>query len=295
MSILNINYVSADVKIKYKIQNEVITNFDIIKESRYLVALNNQLTNLNEKKLIDLAEKSIIKEKIKKITLQGIYILDQKDPYLDEVIKNIYLRMDIGSLKKFNERLSDLGLDYQFVKKKIEIEVRWNDLIYSRYNDKVKIKRENLVKKINKLKDTEIKEYFISEILFEKNSENTVDQIFKKITESIKEIGFSNTANLYSIADSSKTGGKVGWIKENNLSKLLFEKLEKINKGEFTEPTQVGNNFLILKIDDIKIDKILIDEEKELKNMIEFERNKQLSQFSQIFYNKVKSNIIIDG
>ena len=295
MSILNINYVSADVKIKYKIQNEVITNFDIIKESRYLVALNNQLTNLNEKKLIDLAEKSIIKEKIKKITLQGIYILDQKDPYLDEVIKNIYLRMDIGSLKKFNERLSDLGLDYQFVKKKIEIEVRWNDLIYSRYNDKVKIKRENLVKKINKLKDTEIKEYLISEILFEKNSENTVDQIFKKITESIKEIGFSNTANLYSIADSSKTGGKVGWIKENNLSKLLFEKLEKINKGEFTEPTQVGNNFLILKIDDIKIDKILIDEEKELKNMIEFERNKQLSQFSQIFYNKVKSNIIIDG
>ena len=295
LSILNINYVSADVKIKYKIQNEVITNFDIIKESRYLVALNNQLTNLNEKKLIDLAEKSIIKEKIKKITLQGIYILDQKDPYLDEVIKNIYLRMDIGSLKKFNERLSDLGLDYQFVKKKIEIEVRWNDLIYSRYNDKVKIKRENLVKKINKLKDTEIKEYFISEILFEKNSENTVDQIFKKITESIKEIGFSNTANLYSIADSSKTGGKVGWIKENNLSKLLLEKLEKINKGEFTEPTQVGNNFLILKIDDIKIDKILIDEEKELKNMIEFERNKQLSQFSQIFYNKVKSNIIIDG
>ena len=295
MSILNINYVSADVKIKYKIQNEVITNFDIIKESRYLVALNNQLTNLNEKKLIDLAEKSIIKEKIKKITLQGIYILDQKDPYLDEVIKKIYLRMDIGSLKKFNERLSDLGLDYQFVKKKIEIEVRWNDLIYSRYNDKVKIKRENLVKKINKLKDTEIKEYFISEILFEKNSENTVDQIFKKITESIKEIGFSNTANLYSIADSSKTGGKVGWIKENNLSKLLLEKLEKINKGEFTEPTQVGNNFLILKIDDIKIDKILIDEEKELKNMIEFERNKQLSQFSQIFYNKVKSNIIIDG
>ena len=295
LSILNINYVSADVKIKYKIQNEVITNFDIIKESRYLVALNNQLTNLNEKKLIDLAEKSIIKEKIKKITLQGIYILDQKDPYLDEVIKNIYLRMDIGSLKKFNERLSDLGLDYQFVKKKIEIEVRWNDLIYSRYNDKVKIKRENLVKKINKLKDTEIKEYFISEILFEKNSEKTVDQIFKKITESIKEIGFSNTANLYSIADSSKTGGKVGWIKENNLSKILFEKLEKINKGEFTEPTQVGNNFLILKIDDIKIDKILIDEEKELKNMIEFERNKQLSQFSQIFYNKVKSNIIIDG
>ena len=88
---------------------------------------------------------------------------------------------------------------------------------------------------------------------------------------------------------------RLGGLKENNLSKFLSEKLEKINIGEFTSPTQVGNNFLILKIDDIKTNKILINKDKELKNMIEFERNKQLSQFSQIFYNKVKSNIIIDG
>ena len=285
----------ANFKIKYKIQNEIITNIDINKEARYLIALNDQLNNLDKKKLINLAEKSIIKEKIKKITLQDIYNLDQRDPYLDDVIKNIYSRMNITNLEEFKERLKSLDLNYQFVKKKIEIEVRWNDLIYSRYNDKVKINKENFVKKINKLEDTEIKEYFISEILFEKKLENTVEQTYEKISESIKEIGFSNTANLYSIADSSKTGGKVGWVKENNLSKFLLEKLEKINIGEFTSPTQVGNNFLILKIDDIKTNKILIDKDKELKNMIEFERNKQLSQFSQIFYNKVKSNIIIDG
>ena len=285
----------ANFKIKYKIQNEIITNIDINKEARYLIALNDQLNNLDKKKLINLAEKSIIKEKIKKITLQDIYNLDQRDPYLDDVIKNIYSRMNITNLEEFKERLKSLDLNYQFVKKKIEIEVRWNDLIYSRYNDKVKINKENFVKKINKLEDTEIKEYFISEILFEKKLENTVEQTYEKISESIKEIGFSNTANLYSIADSSKTGGKVGWVKENNLSKFLSEKLEKINIGEFTSPTQVGNNFLILKIDDIKTNKILINKDKELKNMIEFERNKQLSQFSQIFYNKVKSNIIIDG
>ena len=110
--------------------------------------------------------------------------------------------------------------------------------------------------------------------MFEKKPDNSVEQIYQKISESIKEIGFSNTANLYSIADSSKTGGKVGWVKENNLSKFLLEKLEKISIGEFTVPTQVGNNFLILKIDDIKTNKITIDEEAELKNMIEFERNK---------------------
>ena len=285
----------ANFEIRYKIQDEIITNIDIDKEVRYLRALNDQLNNLDKKKLIELAEKSIIKEKIKKITLQDFYKLNQKDPYLDVVIKNIYSRMNITNLEEFKEKLKNLDLDYLFVKKKIEIEVRWNDLIYSRYNDKIKIRKENFIKKINELKDTEIKEYLISEILFEKKPDNTLDQTYIQISDSIKEIGFSNTANLYSIADSSKTGGKVGWVKENNLSKFLLEKLEKINIGEFTDPTQVGNNFLILKIDDIKTNKILIDKEKELKAMIEFEKNKQLSQFSQIFYNKVKSNIIIDG
>lgn len=294
-SIFNITSVSANVEIKYKIQDEIITNIDIDKEARYLIALNNQLNNLDKIKLNNLAEKSIIKEKIKKITLEKIYILNQKDPYIDNVIKDIYLGMKIQSLEEFKERLDSLNLNYQFIKKKIEIEVRWNDLIYSRYKDKVNIKKDELVKKINELEDREIKEYLISEILFEKKPDSTVKEIFEKISGSIKEIGFSNTANLYSISDSSKTGGKIGWVKESNLSKLLVEQLEKINVNEFTEPTQVGNNFLILKIDEIRISKLKIDKEKELKNMINFERTKQLSKFSQIFYNKVKSNIIVDG
>ena len=107
----------ANFEIKYKIQNEIITNIDIDKEARYLIALNDQLNNLDKKKLINLAEKSIIKEKIKKITLQDIYNLNQRDPYLDDVIKNIYSRMNITNLEEFKERLKSLDLNYQFVKK----------------------------------------------------------------------------------------------------------------------------------------------------------------------------------
>ena len=40
-----------------------------------------------------------------------------------------------------------------------------------------------------------------------------------KIKKSIKEIGFENTANIYSLSDSSKFGGKIGWVKENQLTK----------------------------------------------------------------------------
>ena len=286
--------VSAVIKIKYKIQNEIITTLDIEKEISYLLALNNQLKNINEKKLIKIAENSIIKEKIKKITLQSIYKLDQKDPYLDDVIKDIYSRMNIMNIEQFKTRLNKFGLDYQYVKEKIEIEVRWNDLIFARYKDKVKINKKKLITKINEMSNQKVKEYQISEILFEIKPDSSVNEIFNNINESINEIGFSNTANLYSIADSSKTGGKIGWVKENNLSRVLVDNLSKIKIGEFTDPVQIGNNFLILMIDDMKFSEVKIDKDAELKNMVEFERTKQLSQFSQIFFNKVRSNIIID-
>ena len=285
--------VSAVIKIKYKIENEIITTLDIEKEISYLLALNNQLKNINEKKLIKIAENSIIKEKIKKITLQSIYKLDQKDPYLDDVIKDIYSRMNIMNIEQFKTRLNKFGLDYQYVKEKIEIEVRWNDLIFARYKDKVKINKK-LITKINEMSNQKVKEYQISEILFEIKPDSSVNEIFNNINESINEIGFSNTANLYSIADSSKTGGKIGWVKENNLSRVLVDNLSKIKIGEFTDPVQIGNNFLILMIDDMKFSEVKIDKDAELKNMVEFERTKQLSQFSQIFFNKVRSNIIID-
>lgn len=285
----------AVIKIKYKIQDEIITTLDIEKEVSYLLALNNQLESINKKKLIKLAENSIIKEKIKKITLQSIYKLDQKDPYIDDVIKSIYSRMNIINIEQFKTRLSEFGLDYQYVKKKIEIEIRWNDLIFSNYKDKLKINKKKLISKINEVSNQKIKEYQISEILFEIKPDSSIEKIYNQINESINEIGFSNTANLYSVSDSSKTGGKIGWVKENNLSKILIDNLNKIKIGEFTDPVQVGNNFLILRIDDMRFLDVKIDKDKELKNMIEFEKNKQLSQFSQIFFNKVKSNIIIDG
>ena len=48
---------------------------------------------------------------------------------------------------------------------------------------------------------------------------------------------------------------------------------------------------LILKLDDIKVEERKIDLEVELKKAINFERGKQLSQYSKIYFNKVKQNL----
>ena len=47
-------------------------------------------------------------------------------------------------------------------------------------------------------------------------------------------------------------------------------------------------------INDIKFTKIKIDKDEEFKRLIEFETNRQLNQFSKIFFNKSKINYIIN-
>jgi peptidyl-prolyl cis-trans isomerase SurA len=115
-----------------------------------------------------------------------------------------------------------------------------------------------------------------------------------EIELSILEIGFDNTATLYSISESSKFGGKIGWVNENNLSEEILIELEKIKKGERTKIIPIVNRYLILKIDEIKTTKKIINEEDELNKLIQAETNRQLNQFSKIYFDKSKINYLIN-
>ena len=159
-----------------------------------------------------------------------------------------------------------------------------------RFGNQIKINKDSMLKKIESFKNKNLNEYLISEIVFKKKKDEKIEILRNKIKRSIKEIGFNNTANIYSISESSKMGGNIGWIKETNLSGEIFKNIKKLNEGQNSDIIQVGNKFLILKIEKIKIKEILINKDEELKKMVKFETNKQLNQYSKIFFDKTKIN-----
>ena len=63
--------------------------------------------------------------------------------------------------------------------------------------------------------------------------------------------------------------------------------------NNFTQPIIVPGGFLILKINDIKNTKIKVDIDKELKRLINFEKNNQLNQYSKFYFNKIKKDLEI--
>ena len=170
----------------------------------------------------------------------------------------------------------------------------WNELIYNKYNQQLKIDEEKLINKINNIKNEEQKEYLLSEIIFKKKKDESLENLINQIKISINDIGFNNTANIYSISESSKFGGKIGWIEEQKLSTEILEQLKVLEVGQYTAPVQVGSSFLILKIEEIKYENAIINEDEELNKMIQFETSKQLDQFSKIFYGKIKINSFIN-
>ena len=287
--------VKADIKILYKINDEIITNIDIKNEIKYLIALNNQLSKLKEKQIIAIAKDSIIKEKIKKIELLKYFVLEKENPYLDKVVKDFYTKLGMENVEQFEEYLNNYNLTIKKLKKKIEIETSWNQLIFDKYNRQINIDMKALKKTAEKVAASQKNKMFLlSEIIFEKKVNESLSDKISKIEKNIEEIGFKNTANTFSISDSAKFGGDIGWVEEINLSKKIIEDIKTLNIGEITKPIQVGKNFIILKLEDVKESTIIINKDELLKKLRLTEQDRQLNKFSNIYFNKVKINTYID-
>ena len=281
----------ANINIVITVDNEIITNYDLKKESNYLKILNPNLSELDDNQIIKLAKNSLINEIIKKKELEKYVNLNDENLLVDQYVNELYKKLDIDSEENFQiflKKNNSFSIDE--VKEKIKLELFWNELIYSKYVNQLEIDKDAIVKKVDSLDGNKVKEYLLSEIVFKIDKTLSEDLI----NLSIKEIGFNNTANVYSISNSAKFGGKLGWVNESSLSKQIIEKLKLVEEGNFTDVIKIGNNYLILKLEKIKITEVKIDKDKEIEKLVQIETNKQLNQLSNIYFNKSKINYSIN-
>ena len=285
---------ASEVKIIKRINNEIVTNIDIEIEYNYLIALNNDLKNISRNEGLRIAEESLTREKIKLIELKKNLSIENfiENDLSNSILKNFYQKLKLDNENDFEVYLQTFNLSLDHIKKKIKFELLWNQLIGAKFINQIDIDEEILKERIrqDKLNFIDINEYDLSEIVFQAKDRNDLSSKVNKIRLDIDMNGFSAAANRFSDSNSSKFGGKIGKIKENQLSKKIQQELNKISIGQITNPINIGNGFIILYVHDKKISKFEEDEEMILKKMIEFERAKQFSQFSRIYFDKIKIN-----
>ncbi len=289
---------SSENFIVLKVNNNVITKIDVDNEYNYLIALNNNLKKLDKEKLYKLSKDSIIREKIKKDEIEKYIGTDDFDnENFETIFKNFYNNLGLNNEKDFEKYLSNYNLSFSDVKQKIFIEISWNNLIYNKFIDQIQINK-NLIKKqieAKKKQNKSITNYLLSEILFEVNDNENYEDKISEILENIKDIGFEATANIYSIADSAKLGGKLGWIDGDQVSKNIIQDLKILNQGDLTKPISVPGGFLILKLNDKKEikAKVNFDVKIETQKAMQYQTNKQLDKFSKVYFSRIKKNSFI--
>jgi peptidyl-prolyl cis-trans isomerase SurA len=193
---------SENITIVGKIANKIITSYDVKKEMSYLKILNSNLSNLDDKKIFEIGKNSLVNELIKKKELEKFFDLNKENPFLEKIFQNFYKDLDLENENEFKKYLSNKKTySANEIKDKIKIEIMWNQLIYEIYNRQVSIDENELLKRIDNEKNI-IKEYLLYEIFFNiKNSEN-LNEKKEKILSSIGDIGFNNTASIYSIRNN---------------------------------------------------------------------------------------------
>ena len=284
---------ASENRIIYKINNEIITSFDITREFRYLSLINPKVTNLEKKEIFEISKNSIIREKIKKIEiLKHVNEIKLDENYINELINQNYTKLGIDNIYDFEIKLNKIGFDLSEFEEKLSIEALWNRLIYEKYFSKVKINKKKLREQIVSQKKQSL--FNLSEIIFNIENKENYKEKLEIIKNEINTKGFENAALIYSISDSKSLGGDLGWIEENIINKNLRSVIKNLKIGEFTEPQVIPGGFLILKLKDIKEENISMNIEDELEKLIILKTNQQLNQFSNIYFNKVKKDIKIE-
>ena len=291
--LLNSYSYSIENKILLKINNKIITSFDLYNEIKILKLLNNNISDLSEDKIIKIASKSLTKQAIKELELSKYSKnLELPKEYLNSYLLNYAKKLNFNTKEDFLKYFEKNMIDTDALKKKITIDLLWNQFVYARFLKNVKIDENKIREEISKKKF--INEYLLSEIVFNVESKNDIKIIFDSIKESIKKDGFNKTALTYSTSSTSQNGGNLGWIKETSLSETVRKILKDINIDQFTKPIQIPGGFLILYVQNIKKIKSNLDINKETENIVKLKTNKQLDQFSNIYFNKIKKNFIIN-
>ena len=284
---------ATENKILLKVNNELITTIDISNEINYLKSINRNINDLENKKIIEIARNSLIKDKIKKIVLTPIVKkMEINDDDFKRVLISNYSNTGLTKINEIFQHLKKYNVKPEFIRNKMTVNAIWSQFIYDKYSKNIKIDTNKLKQDIKRNESQT--EYLLSEIVFDLKEKQTIDEKFNIIKNAIENNGFENTALIYSISETSTSGGNIGWVSENSINKKILKKITEINTNSFTNPLVIPGGYLILKVNKKRIAEKDNKLEDELKKIIEIKTNEQLNQFSNIFLNKIKKDVVIN-
>ena len=273
LSLSKISTANIKNNIIIKVENEIITNYEIKnKILTSLVLANKEINQQNINSLKSQSLEALIQFKLKKIELSKFNL--NNDPirtkdYLNKISSN--------NIENLKDKFKKNNLNYDLFLDEINTQLKWQGYIFKIYSNKIEIDESIISNELNDIikNESNIEEYELSEIEILLDEQKSTDQEIDRIKKLIDEKGFEETALSSSSSDSAVNKGYIGWINGKSLSINIYKQIKEMKVGEISKPIFKTNSALFLKLINKKTYKsnnINLDELK--KNLIKSEEKR---------------------
>ena len=286
---------SANIKnnIIIKVENEIITNYEIKnKILTSLVLANKEINQQNINSLKSQSLEALIQFKLKKIELSKFNL--NNDPirtkdYLNKISSN--------NIENLKDKFKKNNLNYDLFLDEINTQLKWQGYIFKIYSNKIEIDESIISNELNDIikNESSIEEYELSEIEILLDEQKSTDQEIDRVKKLIDEKGFEETALSSSSSDSAVNKGYIGWINGKSLSINIYKQIKEMKVGEISKPIFKTNSALFLKLINKKTYKsnnINLDELK--KNLINQRKNELFNLYSKSHLSKLRNTSLIE-
>lgn len=282
---------SINSKILVRVNNEIISSFDLKNQINTILFLTKkEINQQNIDSTKKIALNNLISINLKKTEILRLNIIIDK--------KNIYdylQRVSNGDLANFKKKLQSYNIDYDIYLNNIETELSWQQLVISKFQDKIYIDESEIENLIVNEKNRKLTEYNLSKIEIFLNEKENINEQISNIKNKLKNTNFDDIISKFSDSNVQVEKSELGWINEKSLSRNIITNLNNIEINGITKPITVTNSILILKVKDKKNSNINEEDVKKLKNMIiEQKRGELFSLYSKNYLSKLKNNALIE-
>lgn len=236
------------------VDKEVITWSELYRSMEFETGLN--LKNVNEadrRRFFKENEATFLEMLIdRRLQLQAAKRLDisASNEEIKEAVEGIKKKYNLSD-KDFDESLKAEGMSLDEYKKRLSEQIVLSKVVNQQVRSKIIVTEDEINDYLLKNKGSA---YRIRQILIKKTKDRYRDSMIAKAQEAIARIkageDFSSVAFSLSEDPSSKTGGDLGIVKKELLSKEFLDVISKMKVGDISEPFFTDKGLHIIKLDE---------------------------------------------
>ena len=222
----------------------------------------------------DVLERLILQRiQLQRADRYGISISDEG---LNAAINNVAQNNNV-TFEEFPEVLAAEGIDYFKYRNELKQQITLDELRQREVSSRISVSQSELDSYLilQKEEDQKAYDYDLSHILLPLTSRSGQGEINRK-QEMIIDLrlriengeAFESIARSFSEGQQSSNGGRLGWMKGNELPEIFVSAIRNTKIGELSQPFQSASGFHLLKVNGIKGNDPVIEEQINVRHIL---------------------------